>query len=184
MTNFRLSGVDQGIVTALNQNARVSVAKIAERLKVPESTVRHRLRRLIKQGVIEFSTMMNPLKFGYQIWALIEVQVELSKLRSVANALADWPEVFFVGVVSGGYDIFVGALFRTNSDLLTFITEKLAKTPGIIRTSTSSVLDVVKRGAPSVTMFSQPIDGEVPQRVARRPGARKAAGKKGGVAAE
>ncbi len=184
MINFRLSAVDQGIVTALNQNARVSVAKIAERLKVPESTVRHRLGRLIKHGVIEFSTMMNPLKFGYQIWALIEVQVELSKLRSVANALADRPEVFFVGVVSGGYDIFVGALFRTNADLLTFITERLAKTPGIVRTSTSSVLDVIKRGVPSVTMFSQPIDGEQPRRIARRPSGRKAAGKKGRAAAE
>jgi Lrp/AsnC family transcriptional regulator for asnA, asnC and gidA len=142
---FRFSPADIEIIRCLNKDARSSVTKIAGRLAMPESTVRHRLNRLLDAGVIEFTAVPNPLQLGYRIWAILEIQAELSRIRGIARELADRPEVYFVGITTGSYDILAGAVFRSNDELLEFITGYLPKVPGIIRTSTSTVLDVVKR---------------------------------------
>jgi Lrp/AsnC family transcriptional regulator for asnA, asnC and gidA len=143
--SFRLAPADVRIIQCLTKDARSSIAKIAEELEIPESTVRHRVNRLVRSGVIEFAVMTNPLRLGYGSWAIIEVQAELKKIRAVARQLANVPEVYFVGITTGGYDLLVGAVFRSNEELLDFVTDRLAHVPGIIRTSTSSVLELVKR---------------------------------------
>jgi Lrp/AsnC family transcriptional regulator, regulator for asnA, asnC and gidA len=145
LDSFHLAPADIRIIQCLTKDARSSIAKIAEQLEIPESTVRHRVNRLVRGGVIEFAVMTNPLHLGYGSWAIIEIQVELKKIRAVARRLARIPEVYFVGITTGGYDLLVGAVFRSNEELLDFVTGRLAHIPGIIRTSTSSVLELVKR---------------------------------------
>src|SRR3989442_716964 len=140
-----LAPADVRIIRCLQEDARAPVAKIATRIKMPESTVRHRLNRLVRNGIVEFAAVTNPLKLGYQLWVIIEIQAEISKVRSVAQRLAIAPEVNFVGITTGGYDVLAAVLFRSNHELLDFTTGRLASIPGIIRTSTSSVLHLVKR---------------------------------------
>lgn len=140
-----IDDVDIQIIRALNRDARAPVSKIAEELSIPESTVRHRLNRLIKDGAIEFTAVPNPLHLGYKVWAIIEIQAALAATRALAQELAQCPEVYFVSITTGEYDIMVGAVFRSNEELLEFLTNKLARTNGIIRTRTATVLDVVKR---------------------------------------
>ncbi|CAN5197617.1 hypothetical protein BH10PSE7_BH10PSE7_13400 [soil metagenome] len=137
--------VDVEIIRCLNRDARSSVTKIAGELSMPESTVRHRLNRMIKEGMIEFTAVPNPLHLGYQIWAIMEIQANLSAVRSIARQLAKAPEVYFVSITTGNYDILIGAVFRSNDELLEFMTEKLPRIRGIERTRTATVLDVVKR---------------------------------------
>lgn len=167
----QLAPIDVRIIRALHANARSPMSKIAARLGLPESTVRHRLNRLVERGMIEFAAMVNPLQLGYQIWAQIHIEVELSRIRSVAQLLARAPEVYFVGIATGGYDVLVGAVFKSNKELLDFITGPMSKVPGILRTSTSSILEVVKR---SMT-FPLPED-VVPGRRCRRPRPRRLVG--------
>jgi len=160
----RVSAVDVRIIRCLNEDARASVAGIAEQLAMPESTVRHRLNRLVEDGVIEFTAVPNPLHLGYQIWSIIEIQAELAQIRAIAKRLAAEPEVYFVAITTGSYDILAGAVFRSNDELLEFITGHLPKIPGIIRTTTSSVLDVVKR----FLTFAVPGEDGAPRRPKRR----------------
>jgi Lrp/AsnC family transcriptional regulator for asnA, asnC and gidA len=161
----QLAPIDVRIIRALHENARSPMSKIAAQLGLPESTVRHRLNRLVERGMIEFAAMVNPLQLGYQIWAQIHIEVELSRIRSVAQLLARAPEVYFVGIATGGYDVLVGAVFKSNKELLDFITGPMSKVPGILRTSTSSILEVVKR---SMT-FPLPEDVRPGRRRGRRP---------------
>jgi Lrp/AsnC family transcriptional regulator, regulator for asnA, asnC and gidA len=142
---IRLSEADVKIIQCLQKDARSSVARIAKILRMPTSSVRHRLQKLVKDGVIKFDAMTNPLLLGYQVWVNIEIQVELTKLDSVARQLARDPEVYLVYIMTGRYDILVGAVFRTNEDFRKFITGKLPKIPGIKRVSSSNVLELVKR---------------------------------------
>jgi Lrp/AsnC family transcriptional regulator for asnA, asnC and gidA len=145
MERPKITPVDVGIIRSLHRDARKPLVKIASELGVPESTVRHRLNRLIQHGMVEFAAVTNPLRMGYQIWAVIEIQGQPSKLRAVAEQLAKVPEVYFVGITTGDYDILVNAVFRSNAELLHFLTTRLARIRGITRTSTSTLLDVVKR---------------------------------------
>jgi len=141
----RLSPLDVAIIRCLQDDARSSFARIAGQLRVPESTVRHRLNRLVKDGVVEFATLTNPLHMGYQVWVLIDIQTELRRTRTVAERIAAAPEVYWVGITTGSHDLHVGAVFRSNAELLDFITGRLSKIPGIVRTSTASILELVKR---------------------------------------
>lgn len=136
---------DVDIIRCLNRDARSSVTKIANELQMPESTVRHRLNKMIDDGTIEFTAVPNPLHLGYQIWAIMEIQAKLAEVKSIAQQLAEVPEVYFVSITTGNYDILIGAVFRSNDELLSFMTEKLTQISGIERTRTATVLDVVKR---------------------------------------
>jgi DNA-binding Lrp family transcriptional regulator len=140
-----LSESDLQIIQCLRKDARSSVARIAKSLRMPTSSVRHRMQRLVKEGVLKFDAMMNPLLLGYQIWVMIEVQAEVSKIESVAQQLAAIPEVYLVYIMTGRYDILVGAVFRSTEEQFDFMTSRLSKISGITRTSSSSILRLVKR---------------------------------------
>jgi DNA-binding Lrp family transcriptional regulator len=142
---IRLSDADIKIIECLQKDARSSVARIAKILRMPTSSVRHRLNKLVKDGVIKFEAITNPLLLGYQVWVNIEIQVDISKMESVARQLARDPEVYLVFIMTGRYDILVGAVFRTNEDFRKFITGKLPKIAGIQRVSSSNVIELVKR---------------------------------------
>jgi len=141
----QLRPIDVDIIRCLQDDARSSYAKIAARLRVPESTVRHRLSRLIKDGMVEFGALTNPLHMGYQIWVLIDIQTELRRTRAVAERIARAPEVYWVGITTGGHDLHVGAVFRSNKEMVDFMTGRLSKIPGIVRTKTASILELIKR---------------------------------------
>lgn len=140
-----LSAVDVRIINLLQEDARGSLVKVAQSLAIPESTVRNRVNGLVRRGLIEFAVVTNPLRFGYGVWAIIEIQVQPTKIRSVAKRLAALSEIHLVGIMTGSYDIYAGTLFRNNQELLDFITGPLATIPGIQRISTSQMLEVVKR---------------------------------------
>jgi Lrp/AsnC family transcriptional regulator for asnA, asnC and gidA len=166
METMKLAPADLDIIRCLHEDARSSVARMAERLGMPESTVRHRMNRLVRSRVIEFAAVTDPLKLGYQIWAILEIQAEMPKVRNVARRLAATPQVYFVGITTGSFDILAAAVFKSNEELLDFITHRLSTIPGIIRTSTSSILELVKR---SMTIG---LPGDVGAIGSRTPGAR------------
>ena len=144
-TAMKLSAVDFGIMACLQREPRSPIARIAKGLRLPHSTVRHRLNRLIRHRVIEFSLVSNPLHFGFQIWAIIEIKTTPPRIREVARRLAEAPEVYFVAIMTGSYDINVSAVFRSNAELLDFVTRRISRIPGIVSTSTAMVLELLKR---------------------------------------
>jgi Lrp/AsnC family transcriptional regulator for asnA, asnC and gidA len=141
----RLDAIDLRIIRALQHGSRQPVAKLAKALRLPDSTVRHRIAQLTREKLIEFSVASNPLHFGYQTWTIMEIKAELPKIRDVARSLAQMPEVYFVSIMSGAYDINAAAVFRSNEELVDFITRRLSKIPGIVSTTTATVLELVKR---------------------------------------
>jgi Lrp/AsnC family transcriptional regulator for asnA, asnC and gidA len=165
--NLQVSDTDIQIIRCLQDDARSSVAKLAGRLRMPESTVRHRLNALLRHGLIEFVAMTNPLRLGFQIWVILEIQAQIPKIRSVANRLAAVPEIYFVGVTTGNYNVFAAAVFRSNHELVDFMTRRLAGIRGIVRTTTANIVDVVKR----TIEFRLPA---TPRRPLAAPGSRRA----------
>lgn len=152
MKTRQLRPLDVDIIRCLQQDARMSFAGIAARLRVPESTVRDRVKRLNREQVVQFAALTNPLRLGYQIWALIDIQTEPGRTRSIGQQIAKVPEVYWVGITTGPHDLHVGAVFRSNKELLDFVAGSLPKIRGLVRTSTVSILELIKHrwdvGAP------------------------------------
>src|SRR5699024_2486891 len=106
-----LTDTDYAIIRCLSQDARMPVAAVAAQLGQPESTIRHRLGKLVDEGAIQFMAVADPLQLGYPVWASIGVEVQTPYIRSAAEKLAALEETYFVGISVGGFDIFMAAVF-------------------------------------------------------------------------
>lgn len=140
-----LDEVDTKIVTALHADGRMSNTEVARRLGLVEGTVRKRIARLLRDGVIQFQAWVDPLKIGYDIYAIIEIQVHPPEIERVADRLSRFQEIAFLGIATGAFDIFAAAVFRSRTHLYDFLTKRLNQVPGIERTSTSNIIRIVKR---------------------------------------
>jgi Lrp/AsnC family transcriptional regulator for asnA, asnC and gidA len=144
-TAVDLDALDLGIVRYLVKDPRTPVSAIAHSLRAAESTVRNRIARLTQSGAIAFALTTDPYKFGFSVWAMLEIQVEPARIRAVADLIRREPRVHMVGIMSGSYDIFAATVLRTNHDLFELITNRLSKISGITRISSSTMLEMVKR---------------------------------------
>jgi Lrp/AsnC family transcriptional regulator for asnA, asnC and gidA len=123
----------------------MAVSNIADELKIPASTVRHRLNRLVDNEILQFAAVTDPLKLGYPVWVLIGLHVELERVRNIADRLAVFSEVYFVGIATGGYEIILSAIFRSTDELADFLINRMPTIPGIIKASTYQYLAFTKR---------------------------------------
>jgi Lrp/AsnC family transcriptional regulator for asnA, asnC and gidA len=144
-----IDDVDANLIKALQEDGRRSNVEIARELGVAEGTVRNRIDRLIRERVIHIGAWADPLKVGYQIYTVIEIQVVPSAIEQVAARLEPLPEIFFLGTCIGTFDIFAAACFSSSDHLQQFVTERIGRVPGIQRITTSTMMRIVKRTPPT-----------------------------------
>ncbi len=137
--------LDAKIITALQADGRQHNTAIARQLGVAEGTVRKRIERLLRDKVIQVGAWADPLKVGYQHYANIQIQVKVGDIERAAKYLATLPEIYFLGICTGEFDIFAAGLFGSNEHMHEFLTRQLAKVPGIQRTLTSSLTRIMRR---------------------------------------
>ncbi len=142
---YQLDALDVAIVSHLQQNGSLTNAGIAEHVPVSEETVRRRIKRLVKEGLIRIVAIPDPNKLGYESEVLIGVQVEADKVGDVADALTDIPDITWVTVSTGAYDVFAWATLKTSAALSNLLLTKIGVIPGVRKTETFINLDIRKR---------------------------------------
>jgi Lrp/AsnC family transcriptional regulator, regulator for asnA, asnC and gidA len=140
-----ISELDKGIIEHLQSDGRRAYTRIASELGVSEAAVRARTNRLIERGVLQIVGVTDPLKLGYDQMAMVGVRCEGSALMSAAEAISELPEVIYVVVTAGTFDLLVETVCRDNESLLTFLSEKLRRVPGVAATETFVYLRIVKQ---------------------------------------
>lgn len=140
-----ISELDKRIIEQLQEDGRRPFTQIAADLGVSEAAVRARTNRLTERGILQIVGVTDPLKLGFQQWAMIGIRCEAARLMEVAEALAAFPETDYVVVTAGSYDILVEAVAEDNEALLRFLSERLRKIPGIRETETFVYLRLMKQ---------------------------------------
>lgn len=136
--------VDRRILRELIRNSRLSIREIARRVGVPHTTVRERVRRLEREGVIQgYTVRVNYKRLGYMVTALVLANVIGRRIVEVEEWLSTHENVMAVYDITGEYDIAMLASFRDIDELDTFIKEVL-RNPWIKQTRTSIVFRKVK----------------------------------------
>lgn len=143
MTNLDVA--DRCLIALLQADGRLQHTEIARRLGIPEATVRRRMKRLVDEGVMQVVAVPNPYKIGYDTHAIVGLRVQPGKIGDVIAVLNPLPEIRYIGVTAGTYDVVVEALFESNDELRRFLTDTLGGIEGLQGTETSYVLEVVKR---------------------------------------
>ncbi len=96
----KIDKIDRKIIELLKKDGRMSYRKIAEEIGRTEVTVRRRVRKLIKEGVIrKFTVVIDPVKIGKSVQAFISIPVdvkETSKLVEKLKGLEEVSEAYFL----------------------------------------------------------------------------------------
>ena len=137
--------LDFRIIEILQKDGRTANASIARQVKVSEGTIRRRLRRLMRDGVINVVAVPTLEKMGYKATALVGLRTDPGCVDGVADALAKLSEVHFVTITTGAQDIFAWVALESSSELNEFLRDKVGKIPGVGRTETYVNLAIKKR---------------------------------------
>ncbi len=136
--------IDIAILKEVQEDSKTSYRDIAKKLGLSVGTVHNRVKKMADMGVIRsFAAILDPEKLGFDLTAVILMQVDGGHIVDVERAIAKSKSVMAVYDTTGDFDIITIAKFKSREELNTFIKENL-KMPNVKRSVTSIVLNVVK----------------------------------------
>lgn len=140
-----IDDLDKQIADLLAEDGRMSSTQIARTIgHITERTVRYRIERLLKMGVIEICAVPIPYQLGFIVNADVYVEVEPGKSVAVAEEIAQYENVPYVACSTGTNDLSVQVVARDNAELFRFVNDVLGKIDGVRKTVTSVVPIVIK----------------------------------------
>ena len=146
--------IDIEIINQLQSDGRKPYTDIAKSLGISEGTVRNRVAKLSEDKIIHFVGMVDPARVGFDAPAMIGVTVQPSMLDKVAETIASFPEVSYLIMVSGEFDLFVEVFCRDRDELASFLNQKLHQVEGVVRTQTFMTLKTYKMAYGSPPMLA------------------------------
>ena len=136
--------LDLDIISLLQRNGRLPFTEIAKEVGVSEGTVRNRLGQLLENQTIQIVGMADPHQLGYDAPAVIAVSVLPQKLDVVVKHIADLPQVSYLIMVSGEYDLMVEVMCKDRDDLAALLNNHIRGLEGVTRTQTFFILHTYK----------------------------------------
>ncbi len=142
---MQMDKTDLAILKELRDNGRISYRDLSRKVGIPESTIRFRVDKLVKNGIIkQFTVLVDESALGYTISALIEIRYDSavdreeleSELRSLKNVVMAYS-------ITGDYD-YVALVKCEGIDELNEIIVRIHEIKGVIRCRTHVVLSKVK----------------------------------------
>ncbi len=139
-----LDDVSKAIIEQLQQDGRRSYAAISSAVGLSEAAVRQRVGRLIESGVIQITAVTDPMQVGFRRAAMVGVVVT-GDVEAVAQELTELPEVAYMIVTAGGFDLLVELVCEDDDHLLDVINRRIRVLPAVLRTETFVYLKLKKQ---------------------------------------
>ncbi|MCS7145158.1 MAG: Lrp/AsnC family transcriptional regulator [Aigarchaeota archaeon] len=135
---------DLAILRLLQRDARTPASVIAQRIGVPENTVRFRMRRLVERGVIRgFVALVDPRKVGLSVSAAFMIKLDPERREEAINELRGWEEIVNIYQFSGEYDLIAVAFVKGLAELQSLI-DKVKGVKGVRETNVLVTTRVIK----------------------------------------
>ena len=122
--------IDRAIIAELQADGRRPYTEIARTVGLAEATVRQRIRRLERKGILQVVAVVAPLRLGLRR-VLIGVRVRGRTLAEVEALLRLLPEVDYVAVTTGSYDLVLMAACPDEESVAELVTERIRAIPGV-----------------------------------------------------
>jgi Lrp/AsnC family transcriptional regulator for asnA, asnC and gidA len=109
------------------RNGRKSYKKIAEELSLSENTVRARVHKLMRAGILEISGVVDPQAINGHRVIIVGVKLQTMELVKKGEEFSKIKGVVSVSVVTGRFDLILVVLLKPGFGLLEFYTEEVSK---------------------------------------------------------
>ena len=139
MTHNQLDPIDIRIMQELTADARKSFVQLSKKLKVSNTLIHQRMRKLKAAGILQNATIqLDPWRLGYQTSAFTQIMLTDTKFhRRVEEGLEKIPEVVECTNIAGRYALLVKIYAKNNRHLRDVIYEKIHRIEGVEGTNTT-----------------------------------------------
>jgi DNA-binding Lrp family transcriptional regulator len=135
-----MDAIDEKLLLALRENARVSTAKLARLVGRSRTSVQTRIERLEKDGVIVgYGVRLAPEHDLGAVRAQVMIKVGPKEARAVTAALRAIPQVRVLHSVSGDMDLIAVAATASVAEMDGVI-DRIGALDGVERTTSSILL--------------------------------------------
>lgn len=139
-----LDEVSKKIIEQLQHDGRMSYAAIGKAVGLSEAAVRQRVQRLLDHGVMQIVAVTDPLQLGFARQAMIGLHAE-GDLEPIAAALASMPEVDYVIMTAGSFDLLVEVVCESDDHLLELLSKRIRGIDGVRSTESFVYLKLLKQ---------------------------------------
>jgi len=113
------------------QDGRKSFKKIADELAVTENTVRSRVNKMEKEGILKISGLVPPDAVPGSTLVFVGVKLSNADLINMGEKFSKLRGVISTSVVTGRYDLIATVFLQEGFGLLEFYTEEVNHLEGI-----------------------------------------------------
>lgn len=135
---------NRAIIEALQRDGRQPYGAIARTVGLSEAAVRRRVQRLREAGIMQIVAVTDPLQLGFTRQAMIGIRVE-GDVRVVAGKVSALPEMDYVVICAGSFDLLAEAVCEDDERLLQVLNDSVRSIPGVRSTETFVYLKVAKQ---------------------------------------
>jgi Lrp/AsnC family transcriptional regulator, leucine-responsive regulatory protein len=145
--SVKLDEIDFHMLQVLQDNARISVLDLAERVGLSRPPCSRRLRRMEEKAIIKnYIAVLNPQVMNPDVTAFMSVRVRhppemAAKFRA---AILRMPNIRGCYAVTGDYDYLLRANAKDMHHFSQWVVDDLDNIPSIVDTYTSIVVDSIK----------------------------------------
>ena len=139
-----LDELSKAIIEQLQADGRRAYATIGRAVGLSEAAVRQRVQRLLEAGVMQIVAVTDPLQLGFSRQAMIGVRCD-GDAEAVAERIAAMPEVDYVVITAGGFDLLIEVVCENDDHLLELISKRMRAVPNVRSTETFVYLKLQKQ---------------------------------------
>lgn len=135
--------VDSQIIHLLKKNGRTPNTELAKKLRISETAIRKRLKRLFDNEIIKVVALVNHRKIGYKIEGNIKVKIDTKKTEQVIKELEVIDDLWYIAQLTGGADFDVEFSVKYQGDLKDLL-DNINNIDGVIIAEPSFRLQLIK----------------------------------------
>jgi Lrp/AsnC family transcriptional regulator for asnA, asnC and gidA len=139
-----LDATSKAIIEQLQSDGRRPYAAIGKAVGLSEAAVRQRVQRLLDGGIMQIVAVTDPVQVGFARQAMIGLRVD-GDLETVAEAVSALPEVDYVVVTAGSFDLLVEVVCENDEHLLELVSRRIRAVPRVRSTETFVYLKLHKQ---------------------------------------
>jgi len=136
--------VSKAIIEQLQEDGRRAYATIGKAVGLSEAAVRQRVQKLVETGVMQIVAVTDPMQVGFARQAMVAISAT-GDIDGITKRLSNIPEVVYLVVIAGSFDILAEIVVTDDDHLLELINEQIRTIPGVLRTETFLYLKLTKQ---------------------------------------
>jgi DNA-binding Lrp family transcriptional regulator len=148
MGKFTMDKVDRKILSVLQTDGAISMARLSELVGLSVSACHRRVKLLEAEGIIQnYAARLNRRALGLELQVFIEAKLVSERrddMEAFEAAIREMPEVLECHLISGEFAYLLRVAARNTEDYEKLYRERLSQIPSISQMKTLLTLGTVK----------------------------------------